>query len=89
MRDTFPILHSDSISALTTAWQISLICVHVDCTAINNQMNNIHSLPSGPCIQWGGAIASVCTPLATGLVLSFFGSLTRDNIISGLTVTNF
>ena len=30
-----------------------------------------YSLPSGPCIQWGGggggAIAPVCTPLATGL----------------------
>ena len=37
-------------------------------------MDNIHSLPSGPCIQWGrggGAVAPICTPLglATGLGL--------------------
>ena len=62
-------MHTCTIYMQTTARQISLICVHVDCTAINNRVNNIHSLPSGPCIQWGGggAIAPVCTPLATGL----------------------
>ena len=64
-------MHTCTIYMQTTAWQISLICVHVDCTAINNQVNNIHSLPSGPCIQWGGAIAPVCTPLATGLPASW------------------
>ena len=47
-------MHTCTIYMQTTAWQISLICVHVHCTAINNQVNNIHSLPSGPCIQWGG-----------------------------------
>ena len=36
---------------------------------LHNKVNNIHSLQSGPCIQWGGAIAPVCTPLATGLYL--------------------
>ena len=46
-------MHTCTIYMQTTAWQISYIFVHVDCTAINNQVNNIHSLPSGPCIQWG------------------------------------
>ena len=46
-------MHTCKIYMQTTEWQMSLICVHVDCTAINNQVNNIHSLPSGPCIQWG------------------------------------
>ena len=42
-------MHADNCMA-----DLVNICVHVDCTAINNQVNNIPSLPSGPCIQWGG-----------------------------------
>ena len=37
-----------------------------------------YSLPSGPCIQWGCAIAPVCIPLATGL-------LTTTGIATALT----
>ena len=39
---------------------------------LHNKVNNIHSLQSGPCIQWegggggGGAIAPVCTPPGYG-----------------------
>ena len=55
----FPILHLDRTSALTraqyTCRQLAVVIqICVDCTAINNQVNNIPSLPSGPCIQWGG-----------------------------------
>ena len=61
----FPILHLDRTSALTcihvrgqytcTCRQLAVVIhICVDSTAINNQVNNIHSLPSGPCIQWGG-----------------------------------
>ena len=66
----FPILHLDRTSALTctraqyTCRQLAVVIqICVDCTAINNQVNNIHSLPSGPCIQWGGCN---CTRLHHG-----------------------
>ena len=53
----FPILHLDRISALIYARacrQLAVVIeICVDCTAINNQVNNIHSMQSGPCIQWG------------------------------------
>ena len=61
----FPILRLDRTSALTcihvraqcTCRQLAVVIqICVDCTAINNQVNNIHSLPSGPCIQWGGGV---------------------------------
>ena len=45
----------------TTEWQMSL-----DCTAINNQVNNIHiACQADLASSGGGAIAPVCTPLAT------------------------
>ena len=57
----FSILYLDRTSALTciraqyTCRQLAVVIqICVDCTAINNQVNNINSLPSGPCIQWGG-----------------------------------
>ena len=47
-------MHTCTIYMQTTEWQISLICVHVHCTAINNQVNNIHSLPKRTLHPVGG-----------------------------------
>ena len=51
------------------------VLINIIMCKLHNKVNNIHSLPSGPCIHWGKgggggggvAIAPVCTPLATGL----------------------
>ena len=69
-------MHADNCMA-----DLVNICVHVDCTAINNQVNNIPSLPSGPCIQWGGGggggggvqLHPFASPLATGIVSGRIG----------------
>ena len=81
-------MHTCTIYMQTTEWQISLICVHVDCTAINNQVNNIIACQAdlasngGGGGGGGGAIAPVCTPLATGLT----SHVVHDHVVYDLHV---
>ena len=52
----------------TITWQLAFVTISVDCQQYKHACKKIHSRPSGPFIKrGGGAIATVCTPLATGL----------------------
>ena len=66
--------HVHNIHACRQLAVVIQICV--DCTAINNQVNNFHSLPSGPYMQWGEGegvgvgVGAIAPPLATGRLIT-------------------
>ena len=55
------LLHAHVHNRHADSWQFAIVIqIYVDCTAINNQANNIHCLPSGPCIQCVCVCVCVC-----------------------------